>query len=91
MAYGIVVWIAAVLTQIQEPASKPAAAPSAGAAKAATNEETSDRLKEARRLLRNGRYAESEEKLKEIREESKKAATVHMPEVARRRCGVDAG
>ena len=62
MAYGILVWIAAVLTQVQDPAAKKAAAPPAGAAKSATGEETSDRLKEARRLLRNGRYAEAEEK-----------------------------
>lgn len=49
MAYGILVWIATFLTQVQEPAPKQAAAPSGGAAKPATQEETAARLKEARR------------------------------------------
>jgi cellulose synthase operon protein C len=73
MAYGILVWIATVLTQVQEPAANKADAQPAGAGKPAAGEETPDRLKEARRLLRNGRYAEAEEKLQEIREASKKA------------------
>ncbi len=79
MAYGILVWIATFLTQAQEPAAKQATAPSGGAAKPATQEEIADRLKEARRLLRNGRYAESEEKLKEVREESNKGSTGLSP------------
>ena len=71
MAYGMLVWIAAVVAQGQEPAAK-AAAPAVKAA-APVSEETSTRLKEAQRLLRNGRYAEAEEKLKAIRDEAKGA------------------
>ena len=79
MGYGMLVWIAAVVAQGQEPAAK-AAAP---AEKAATpvSEDTSTRLKEARRLLRNGRYAEAEEKLKAIRDDVKAAPGGLSPEV----------
>ena len=49
MAYGILVWVAMIFTQAQEPPAKQAAPQAGGATKAATNEEAGDRLKEARR------------------------------------------
>ncbi len=68
MAYGTLLWIAAIIALPQDPPAKKAAdAPPS----ATTN--SPDRLKEARHLLRNGRYAEAEEKLTEIRDQSKKA------------------
>ena len=73
MAYGMLVWIAAVVAQVQEPAAKQAVGQSVEASKPPGGEKTSDRVKEAQRLLRNGRYAEAEENLKEIRDASKKA------------------
>ena len=45
MAYGILVWIAAVVAQVQEPAAKQAAAPSADVCQAAlASDETGERL-----------------------------------------------
>jgi cellulose synthase operon protein C len=79
MGYGMLVWIAAVVAQGQEPAAK-AIAPADNAA-APVGEETSTRIKEAQRLLRNGRYAEAEEKLKAIRDEAKAAPGRLSPEV----------
>ena len=68
MAFGTLLWIAALIPLPQDPPAKQAAA---APPSATTN--PPDRLKEARRLLRNGRYAEAEEKLTEIRDQSKKA------------------
>ena len=87
MNYGIVFWIAAVVTQVQEPAAKQpagpttkqAAGPAAGAAKPDSTAQTAEQLKEARRLLQNGRYAEAEEKLKAIRDDAKKAPGAIRP------------
>ncbi len=81
MAYGTLVWIAAVVAQVQEPAAKQAVGQSVEAAKPPGGEKTSDRLKEAQRLLRNGRYAEAEENLKELRDASKKAPGGLSPEL----------
>ena len=71
MAYGMLVWIAAIVAQGQEPAAKAAAT----AVKVAppASDDASKQLKEAQRLLRNGRYAEAEEKLTAIRDEAKAA------------------
>ena len=87
MNYGIVFWIAAVVTQVQEPAAKQpagpttkqAAGPAAVAAKPDSTAQTAEQLKEARRLLQNGRYAEAEEKLKAIRDDAKKAPGAIRP------------
>ena len=86
MGYGMLVWIASVIAQGQAPAAKT----SAPAERAATpvSEDTSTHLKEAQRLLRNGRYAEAEEKLKSIRDEVKGAPGGLSPE-ARVRISLD--
>ena len=70
--------------QIQEPAAKQpavpatkqAAVPATAAAKPISATEMAEQLKEARRLLQNGRYAEAEEKLKAIRDDAKKCGAV---------------
>ena len=74
MRYGILVWIAAIVLQVQEPDAKVAAT-------APLPEERSAQLKEARRLLRNGRYAEAEEKLKAIGEEARKGKQGLSPQL----------
>ncbi len=73
MGYGIVVWIAAVMAQAPEQAGKAAAPQAEPAVKPGADEDASARWKDARRLLRNGRYAEAEEMLKTIGEEAKKS------------------
>ncbi len=67
MAYGTLLWIATTLALAQDPPAKQAVT---APPPATTN--PSERLKEAHRLLRNGRYAEAEEKLNETRDQSKK-------------------
>ena len=65
MGYGILIWIAAIVLQVQAPAAK-------GAANVAADEKTSTQMKEGRRLLENGRYAEAEEKLNAIGDEAQR-------------------
>ena len=66
MGYGIAVLVLAFVVQKPETAGK-ADAPPAGA------EATTAKLKDARRLLRNGRYAEGEEALGAIESAARKA------------------
>ena len=70
MGYGILIWIAAVVAQPPEQAGKGAVPEAKAAARSAASEEASVRMKDARRLLRNGRYAEAEEALTTIRSRS---------------------
>jgi hypothetical protein len=73
MGYGILIWVAAIVLQAQEPAAK-------GAAKAAADEKSSTQMKEGRRLLENGRYAEAEEKLNAIGDDARKNSTLLSPQ-----------
>ena len=77
MGYGIVMVVAAVISQ-QAPAGKPQfekAKPAAKAAEPAADKE----LKEARRLLHNGRYAEAEEAFAAVRAAAQQAARSAHP------------
>jgi tetratricopeptide (TPR) repeat protein len=65
MAYSIVAIVAALVAQAGGPASKLSAKPDVGAAVAA-------QIKEARRLLQNGRYAEADEAYSAIEAQAKK-------------------
>ena len=62
MVHGVLIFLAAVVAQAAKSESKPAAA----------QEATDVKLTDARRLLRNGRYAEAEEALTAIENEAKK-------------------
>ncbi len=74
MGYGILIWVAAIVLQAQEPAAK-------AAVNAAADEKTSTQMKEGRRLLENGRYAEAEEKLNAIGDEARKSSTLLSPQL----------
>ncbi len=74
MAYSIVAIVAAIVSQAGEPASKPSSKPETKAA-AATQ------IKDARRLLQNGRYAEADEAYRAVESAAKKEPAGLTPEL----------
>jgi cellulose synthase operon protein C len=81
MALGVLIAVAAALVaQASQPAPKEQAEAKAAAKKPDSDGES--RLKDAQRLLRNGRYAEAEEAFSAIETESKKQTGKLTPELA---------